>query len=986
MAENEWFSWQFARLRQSWWIGVLICFLFGGGEVRAQTVAIPVLSPVSGASQTPFSVTVTDATSGASLYYTIDGSTPTTASFLVTNGKVLLAQGENLKVLGVKSGYTNSAVASETYEVAGLMEGGFSHSLALRSDGTVWSWGLNDHGELGDGTTLNRYSPVQVISSTSGPTYLSGVVQVAAGNYFSMALKSNGTVWCWGPNSSGELGNASTATSLLPVEVLQAATGNPALSGVTAISAGAVHCLALTSSGTVWAWGAGSSGQLGNGGTAQSARAVQVTALSGRTIVAIAAGYYHNLALDSTGEVWVWGDDNDGQLGDGSGASAQENSPEHLSALDPVTGSGVQVVAIAAGAYHSLALKSDGTVVAWGLNNDGQVGNGTTTNCLIPTAVSGFGASSGVIDIQAGGYHTLALKGNGTVWSWGNNDYGELGAGNLQNSTIPEQMTGVTNAVALGAGDSHSFVIRSNGTVYFCGRNEYGQAGDGTGDRTGAVQVVTLGPISALDVTGGYHGLAVNGNGTLWSFGSNLHGELGDATTNEHQGPEQVPGLSNIVSASSGQYYSLALSSTGTVTSWGYDGNLQLGYSGATTIPTGVPSFSNVSSVGAQAAFSLALKNDGTLWSWGNNSNGQLGTTVTNNSATPKPVQFIVTGTATFPSIGSFDTGSASSLAVDSAGNLWTWGSGANGQLGLGSTTDQAYPTKVTNSSLTGSTVKAAFGQHFAFALNTSNQVWAWGYDADGELGDGGSAQQTSPVHVSSLDPASSGAPSVVALSGGSSHGMALKSDGSVWAWGLNSDGQLGNGTMTASPTPTSVLGVSGVVAISAGGASSLVLKQDGTIEGWGNDSYGQLAVGQNYSSPSTLPGVNLLAATPTPTVAITAPANNATLALGQPQTLTATAGETGGSIASVSYYLDSTLIGTSTNASSYSFSWTPTTWGNFTFTAVATDTAGNTSYHSAPVTFQVLYGTSRRRLAILPWHAEYPRALRGAARPRHHQ
>jgi Regulator of chromosome condensation (RCC1) repeat len=251
----------------------------------------------------------------------------------------------------------------------------------MKSDGTVWAWGGNNYGQLGDNSTTQRNVPVQV----SG---LSGVTAIAVGSaaFHSLALKSDGTVWAWGSNATGQIGNNSLTDSHVPVQVL---------SGVTAIAAGDSHSLAVKSGGTVWAWGYNGFGQLGNNSTTDSHVPVQVVGASG--ITAIAGGYGHSLALKSDATVWAWGMNGFGQLGNNS-------ITESLVAVQVSGLSGV--TAIAGAHYHSLALKSGGTVWAWGYNSNGQLGDTTTTFRKVPVQVSGL---SSVTAIAGGDAHSLAL-------------------------------------------------------------------------------------------------------------------------------------------------------------------------------------------------------------------------------------------------------------------------------------------------------------------------------------------------------------------------------------------------------------------------------------------------------------------------------------------------------------------------------------------------------------------------------------------------
>jgi alpha-tubulin suppressor-like RCC1 family protein len=314
--------------------------------------------------------------------------------------------------------------------------GGGGYSLALKFDGTVWACGFNAHGQLGDGTNNPSTTPVQVLN-------LSGVTAIAARSDFSLALRSDGTVWAWGRNSIGELGDGTTIDRPTPVQVLN-------LSGITAISAGEGHGLALKSDGTVWAWGLNLAGQLGDGTAPMDHRTpVQVSNLSG--ITAINSGDDHSLALKNDGTVWAWGYNEYGQLGDGT---AHNSRPTPVQVLQNLSG----VTAVAGGGSHSLALKFDGTVWAWGYNFQGELGDGSA-DIFRPTPMQ-VPNLSGVKAIVGGSGHSLALRTDGTIQAWGWNIAGQLGDGTWDNERhTPVQVLNLSGITAVGAGIQHSLAV-----------------------------------------------------------------------------------------------------------------------------------------------------------------------------------------------------------------------------------------------------------------------------------------------------------------------------------------------------------------------------------------------------------------------------------------------------------------------------------------------------------------------------------------------
>jgi alpha-tubulin suppressor-like RCC1 family protein len=362
------------------------------------------------------------------------------------------------------------------------------------------------------------------------PALVSAVVPMAAaGTNSTIALKSNGTVVAWGNNNNGQLGVGTTTNSASPLVV-------PGLSGALAVSSSSIHTLTLKSNGTVVAWGLNNTGQLGDGTTTQRNSPVPVLGLGGAElngVVAVAAGGNHSVALKSDGTVVAWGSNTYGQMGSSTFLTMGE-STAWLAV--PVTG----VVAVAAGFAHTVALKSDGTVVAWGNNEQGQLGDGTTTNRSNPVAVPGL---SGVVAVSAGLLHTVALKSDGTVVAWGFNYYGQLGDGTTTDRHGPVLVPNLTGALAVSAGGLHTIAITSASKVVAWGFNANGQLGDGTTtDRRSPVAVQGLTGVAAVSASG--HSVALKSDGTVAAWGLNSSGQLGDGTTTQRNSQVAVAGLS----------------------------------------------------------------------------------------------------------------------------------------------------------------------------------------------------------------------------------------------------------------------------------------------------------------------------------------------------------------------------------------------------------------------------------------------------------
>jgi alpha-tubulin suppressor-like RCC1 family protein len=393
-----------------------------------------------------------------------------------------------------------------------------------------------------------------------------------------------------------------------------------------------------------------------------------------------------------------------GAGGEGGGRAAipaSETTAEARAALTAGTGSlgncngnpaRCAAVNLAAGGSHTVALKSDSTVQAWGYNSSGQLGDTTTTQRLGPVQASGL---SIINALAAGGSHTVALKSDGTVWAWGSNGYGQLGDGTTIGRITPVQTGGLGTVAAVAAGGSHTVMLKSDGTVWACGDNGAGQLGDNTTTtRLTPVQTTGLGAVSAV-ATGIYHTVALKPNGTVWAWGYNYYGQLGDTTTTQRLTPVQTSQLSGITAVTVGTYHTVALKSDGTVWAWGYNTYGQLGDTTTTEqhTPVQVSGLDHITAVAAGDLHTVALKSDGTVWAWGNNVYGQLGNATTTNQYAPVQVSGLSGVTA-------IAAGIVHTVALKSDGTVWSWGYNGYGQLGDNTTTNRHMPTQTSGLSL----------------------------------------------------------------------------------------------------------------------------------------------------------------------------------------------------------------------------------------------------------------------------------------------
>ena len=527
--------------------------------VAAPTISVFTVGPTSVA-----------AGSGAILSFSFAGGTGTldqglgTVSSGGTKNVLPLATTTYTLTVTNAAGSTLSATATVTVVAAPL-----SHGLTYLGNGSTSGTPPSDSGSYPAGATVtvlgntgglvrtgSTFTGWNSAADGSGTSYAPGVtltmgganlllyaqwtvtphaVSVWGGARECIALKSDGTVWTWGFNNYGELGDGTTTNSATPLQVLGSG-GSGHLSGVSAIMGGEVHNLALKSDGTVWAWGWNAMNMVGDGTALTRAFPVQVSGLS--SIVSLGSRGYHSLAVKSDGTVWAWGWDRNGALGNGVDDS---NSDFPVPLQVPGV---VNPIMVSGGYCFSVALLQDHTLVAWGVNSAGQLGDGTTTNRLSPVPVVGL---SHVVAVSAGWTHVVALKDDGTVWTWGSNTWtgaypgsGKLGDGTTLDHALPAQVPGLSGAVAVSGGDAHTAVLKADGTVWTFGSNAAGQCGDGTlTQRLSPVQVLGLSGITSLTARD-FHNQAIQSDGTVWSWGSGTSGELGNGAVVDSPVPVKV--------------------------------------------------------------------------------------------------------------------------------------------------------------------------------------------------------------------------------------------------------------------------------------------------------------------------------------------------------------------------------------------------------------------------------------------------------------
>ncbi len=850
---------------------------------------------------------------------------PLTAGYLhsmaLDSGAKLFSWGDNSS--GQLGDATNtSSNIPVTVDMTGVLAGktltalvgSESFSLALTTDGGLYTWGFNGQGQLGNGTNTSSDIPVAV--DMTGVLNGKTILAIAAGNYHGMALASDGTVYTWGHNAEGELGNGSTTSSNVPVTVDM--TG--VLSGkfVTALAAGNTHSVVLANDGNMYSWGGNAHGVLGNNSTSPSLVPVAVVmngALVGKTVTAISASYLHNLVIASDGKVYGWGANGVGELGEGTGVSQYSPVAVNMSGVL----AGKTVTAISTGLLHGLALASDGNLYTWGENFDGQLGNGLSgseNSSWVPVAVdmSGVLAGKTLTRIDAGWKHNIVQADDGSLFSWGENTNGQLGNATNISSNVPvavnplimppaattyltpangstnvaqaalltweysDGATGYyfhlgtdnppTNISNLDLSEVSNFfqdpALTNYGTTYYWSVTPYNAAGEASGVQVWSFTTMADPQMNNPLAAGDAHNLFRGSDGNLYSWGLNAEGQLGDASLAPSNFPVSTD-MSGVLAGKTlagvvgGEAFSLALTTDGGVYAWGRNIHGQLG--NGTNISSDVPvavdmsgalSGKTIVAIAAGSYHALALASDGTVYAWGHNAEGEFG----NGSSTSSnvPVAVDMTGVLSGKAVMAMAAGNTHSVVLANDGNMYSWGGNAHGVLGNNSTSPSLVPVAVVmNGALSGKTVTSITASYLHnLVLASDGTIFTWGAGVVGEIGDGAGVSRSVPTAVN-MSGTLSGL-TVTSIATGFLHSVVLASDGNLYTWGENSDGQLGNGANTQNNVPVAV-DMSGVLAgktltdLDAGYFHNLVQDSDGNLYTWGKNEHGQLGNASNTSS-----------------------------------------------------------------------------------------------------------------------------------------
>ncbi len=699
--------------------------------------------------------------------------------------------------------------------------------LALDKNGRAWAWGTNTAGKLGDNSTTSRLTPVSVAGAVKTFCKIEG-------GGTSLAIDKNGRAWAWGDGASGQLGDNTTVSKLTPVSVLGA------VKTFCEISVGNAYSLAIDKNGRAWAWGLNTYGNLGDNST--TSRLTPVSVLGAvKTFCEISGGNGYSLAIDKNGRAWAWGINTNNERGSGS---FQIFSP--VSVLGTVK----TFCQITCGQLFSLAIDKNGRAWAWSANTNGQLGDNTTTSKLTPVSV--LGAVKTFCQITGGTNHTLAIDKNGRAWAWGLNTSGQLGDNTIVSKLTPVSVLGAVKTFCqISGGDLHSLAIDKNGRAWAWGSNTAGQLGDNS-------TVSKLTPVSVrgavktfCQITGNTtYSLALDKNGRAWAWGANTNGNLGDTSTTRRLTPVSVAGAvktfcqisAGIPLAAIGSTHSLAIDKNGRAWAWGANTNGQLGNGAIACVYTPISitgALKTFCKISTGDGFSLAIDKNGRAWAWGSNAGGNLG----DNSVTSRASPVSVLGTVrTFCKItaGGVASSTTFSLAIDKNGRLWTWGYNGVGQLGNNTVVSQRTPVSVAGAVKTFCEISNGCNQAFSLAIDKNGRAWAWGINGNGQLGDGTTTSRLTPVSVAGT------VRTFCKVSVGGFHSLAIDKNGRLWAWGNNSNGQLGNNaTGTSVCSPVCVCGaIKTFCHIAGGNSQSIAIDKYGQAWGWGFNGSGQTGDG----------------------------------------------------------------------------------------------------------------------------------------------
>ena len=749
---------------------------------------------------------------------------------------------------------------------------GIGNFVVITTIGRVFAWGYNNYGKLGDGSTTDRNIPIE-ITNQFGLENDEKIETLYLGDYHSSAITSNGRVFFWGLNKYGQLGDGTTIDRYTPIEIthqFNLKSGEKVIS----LSLGSYHSSVVTSNGRVFTWGFNVNGQLGDGSTTNKSIPTEITnsfiIYSGDKVVSLYLGSNYSSAITLYNRVFTWGNNDNGRLGDGT--TTERYVPMEITNQFDI-GYDAKVVSIVLGESHSSAITSNERIFTWGNNDNGKLGDGTTTDRYIPTDITNqFNLENDekVVNLSLGTVHSSAITSNKRVFTWGLNSVGQLGDGSKNDRYEPTEITHQFNLkigekiTNLSLGYFESSAITSKGRIFTWGSSQLVPIEMNIFSIK--IKRIYL-PISESTLklcSGSLYSSLVTTEGRVFSWGLNNYGQIGDGTTTDRYVPTEITNNFNlqagekVVNLAIGREHSSAITSNGRVFSWGRNNYGQLG-DGTTTdryVPTEITHLFNlegsekVVSIYLGNSFSSAITSNGRVFTWGSNNNGQIGDGTTTDRYVPTEIthQFNLESDEKVISLG---LGNNHSSAITSNGRLFTWGENSFGQLGNGSTTATNVPTEIThqfNLQTGDKIVSISLGYLHSSAITSNGRLFTWGANYSGQLGDKTLTNRHVPKEITYNFDLRSGDKIASVVLGGY-HSSAITSNGRIFTWGSNGSGQLGNGTTTNKSIPIEItynIGIRDndqVLSLSLGLNHSSAIISSGRISTWGNNTYVDLGM-----------------------------------------------------------------------------------------------------------------------------------------------
>lgn len=711
--------------------------------------------------------------------------------------------------------------------VVNFLTAASSSTCVVNSDNALVCWGTEARGELADGNT--ETDTVLTPTESDGDEW-----QFISKSYgdTTCGIKTDGSAWCWGRGTSGQLGNGASSNSASPVEVSGSYTWE-------SVTSGSSHNCGIQDDGTGWCWGAANNGALGTGATSGTYNTPQAIS-GGGTWKKLAAGSAHTCGIkEDDGQIYCWGAQTSGRLGNGNTASGNEYTPVLITESGPW-------IDVTASGQLSCGVKTNGTGWCWGKGQSGSLGDGVGGDHDEPDPVQIVDAGPWE-KIEMSQNTGCGIKSDGTGWCWGQNANGTIGDGTKTNRNTPVEIDGSYTWLYITGNSQHTCGIRTNRSVMCWGQETGGRLGNGV---TASEQLSPIAPgVSvtngyfgggssgggALNTTmqtvsnGDYHSCAIASDDTVWCWGRGATYALGNASTADHYTPIQTSSDS-WYSITSGTFQSCGIKMDGTGWCWGNNSNGSAGMGGVAKVqtPTQISGGGTWEVLSHGSNHTCGVKTGGDAYCWGSENYGKLGN---GSTSTDRLTPISVSGSYVWKDISA---GGSHTCGIQSDDTLWCWGKADYGQTGLNSNTNVSIPTQVSGG---GSWADISTNYSTTCGIKSDGTVWCWGVTEAGNL--------TVPTQQGTDT-------DWARVTTGQGYQCAIKTDGTGWCWGYGGFAKGYNDDWPAS-LPTQISGAYEWNDIAAGGQGhSCGITVDGNVFCWGDGGYGKL--GNGTTDEKTIP------------------------------------------------------------------------------------------------------------------------------------